>query len=474
MNSPMTSEQNPIRTRRTLGVLAVVTLLSLATVPANAATWTVCTTGLCDFTMIQTAIDDAAVVNGDTIGVDAGLFVEAITIHKDLTLIGSGQASTTLTFGGGTVVTIATGVTAGIRRVTITGGAGIKGGGVNNAGVLVMRNVTVSDNWASAAGGGIWTEGPLLLHRVTVSDNIVDDVLTGIGGGLFVDGLLGGPGTVVFVNRSTISGNQACQGGGVYNNQGRVGFRRTTVRDNVTPLTANCIAPHANGAGILNLFSPNFGATLVLRDTTVSNNVAGYAGGGIANLYGGTVILTSSTITGNEAGTSGGGVYVDDWNEYNSTVVLNNVTVTDNASGNLVGAGVHVSGSTNPADPDTIVSARNSIVADQAGAASDCFGTNTSFVSDGYNIESGTTCDFVAFGFGDQQNTSPALDPLADNGGPTETHALPAGSAAVDTGNPAGCSADTNGNGTATVALPEDQRGQPRVGICDVGALERQ
>jgi hypothetical protein len=53
----------------------------------------------------------------------------------------------------------------------------------------------------------------------------------------------------------------------------------------------------------------------------------------------------------------------------------------------------------------------------------------------------------------------PQLEPLADNGGPTETMALPAGSPAID----------------VSQDCPEhDQRGMPRVGDCDSGAYEYQ
>lgn len=53
----------------------------------------------------------------------------------------------------------------------------------------------------------------------------------------------------------------------------------------------------------------------------------------------------------------------------------------------------------------------------------------------------------------------PALEPLGDNGGPTETMALPAGSPAIDVGGD----------------CPSlDQRGQPRSGPCDSGAYEHQ
>jgi len=84
--------------------------------------------------------------------------------------------------------------------------------------------------------------------------------------------------------------------------------------------------------------------------------------------------------------------------------------------------------------------------------------------SNGYNIESpGDTCGFDE-AKGDQANVTEAqldLQPLADNGGPTETHAITTDSAAFNAGT---CEVDT------------DQRGEPRPGgaMCDVGAFEVQ
>ena len=93
-----------------------------------------------------------------------------------------------------------------------------------------------------------------------------------------------------------------------------------------------------------------------------------------------------------------------------------------------------------------------------------------SIVSNGYNLSSDGTCPFN--GPGDLQNTDPKLGPLQNNGGPTFTQALLAGSPAIDAGNPNGC---TDGNG---ILLTTDQRGYPRPekpgGRCDIGAYEDQ
>jgi hypothetical protein len=94
--------------------------------------------------------------------------------------------------------------------------------------------------------------------------------------------------------------------------------------------------------------------------------------------------------------------------------------------------------------------------------------------SNGYNIESpGNTCGFDQPT--DQVNVSAddlKLGPLADNGGPTMTHALGAGSVAIDQV-PAEDCVDADGE-----PLTTDQRGQPRPEtggtMCDVGAFEVQ
>ena len=97
----------------------------------------------------------------------------------------------------------------------------------------------------------------------------------------------------------------------------------------------------------------------------------------------------------------------------------------------------------------------NSIVAENT--ASDCAGAPTSL---GTNIDGDGSC-LVAPAFGDQPSTNPILGPLASNGGPTQTHALPIGSPAIDAGNPTGAPAT-------------DQRGLPRGNLPDIGAFEVQ
>jgi hypothetical protein len=69
------------------------------------------------------------------------------------------------------------------------------------------------------------------------------------------------------------------------------------------------------------------------------------------------------------------------------------------------------------------------------------------------------------------------LDPtLADNGGPTQTHALPSGSPAVDAAPSGDCQAGTPANGVDQRGLPRnaDGDGMNSANECDSGAFERQ
>jgi CSLREA domain-containing protein len=202
-----------------------------------------------------------------------------------------------------------------------------------------------------------------------------------------------------------------------------------------------------SGGGILNK------GTLTLTDTTISRNFAG-RGGGIYN-FNDTLILTNSTVSENEASDIGGGIYNESGN-----LILTNTTVSGNRSrgifsriGNLTLTNTTVSG--NEALGiitlgSTTLTLQNTIIANHP---TDCLNFGT-LISTASLIEDGSCeADFTG---------DPNLGPLADNGGPTQTHALLAGSPALDTANPTYCP-------------PTDQRGitRPQGAGCDLGAFER-
>ncbi len=172
----------------------------------------------------------------------------------------------------------------------------------------------------------------------------------------------------------------------------------------------------------------------------IDNNSNNANGGGIyVGGAGGGLNLTNVTLSGNSASV-GGGVY----NEISSSLV--NVTVTNNSatqSGGLAGR---------QRSNDSV---RNTIIAGNTGGNPD---GNGSFDSLGYNII-GVVGGSTGWIGSDRTGVDPLLQALADNGGPTPTHALAAGSQAID-------------NGTTSGAPAADQRGVARDGSPDIGAYE--
>jgi parvulin-like peptidyl-prolyl isomerase len=89
--------------------------------------------------------------------------------------------------------------------------------------------------------------------------------------------------------------------------------------------------------------------------------------------------------------------------------------------------------------------------------------------SKGYNLTDDARCGFEQTG--DQTTDDPRVGALAGNGGPTQTKALTGGSAAIDGGEPSGCTDPITGG-----LLSTDQRGarRPTGARCDIGAFETQ
>ncbi|GIW43124.1 MAG: hypothetical protein KatS3mg077_0406 [Candidatus Binatia bacterium] len=202
---------------------------------------------------------------------------------------------------------------------------------------------------------------------------------------------------------------------------------------------------------------------LAMEKSTLSSNFAGF-GGGISNAPDGSVNLSNSTLSGNNADRVGGGIR----NE--GTVNASFVTIARNQllnNGNAIrGGGISISA-------NSTFNVKNSIVGLNtvpAGAT----GANCSILSGGIVAATGknlATDGSCGSGF---TNTS-ALNlgvPLGNNGGPTQTHALLSGSAAIDA--VTDCT-DVDGN-----SVSEDQRGVARpqdgdgdgMALCDVGAFE--
>lgn len=209
----------------------------------------------------------------------------------------------------------------------------------------------------------------------------------------------------------------------------------------------------ATSGGLIDVNSPT-----TIRNSTLRGGVATANGGAIAAILALNEELTieNSTITGNSAGDNGGALAVQ-----GGDIAIRNTTITDNVAdtdGDLsedAGGGLHI-----PLPADVTVA--NSIVGGNRvegnGVKANCSGTiGTSQGVNVFGAQGAPECDADS---DDLIVGDAGLGPLADNGGPTPTHALLDGSPARDKG--VGC-------------LATDQRGVERGlgGTCDVGAYER-
>ena len=235
------------------------------------------------------------------------LLVQALPNAADAAPVPNGnvtalRAAITNAAPGGTIVLAANGTytldgTALVidKQITINGrGATIDGNdasGVINVistGNLTLRDVIITGG-SAPDGGGIYNYGTVTLKdKSSVSGNTAN-----VGGGIFnyEDG------TVTLSGTSRVSGNTADNGsGGIYNSLGGT----VTLKDksSVSGNTANV------SGGIL-----NDGGTVTLKDTSsVSGNTA-YDGGGIYNTNGTVTLSDKSSVSGNTAAGNGGGIY---------------------------------------------------------------------------------------------------------------------------------------------------------------------
>jgi hypothetical protein len=149
----------------------------------------------------------------------------------------------------------------------------------------------------------------------------------------------------------------------------------------------------------------------------------------------------NSTISQNEVG--GPALeYSED-----AQVYITNSTIAYNAPG----PGIGLYGAISPGY-SLLVVLNNSIISNNGSPLRNCLSTS-GLRYEGQNIANDWSCGAVGIGIGE-----PELLPLANNGGPTRTHAIPHTSPAYNTG--VGCFPET------------DQRYVPRDAKCDVGAFE--
>jgi hypothetical protein len=391
-------------------------------------------------------LDHVTLLNGQTVtggGFDSGTSDGGAILVEDgtLTLLNSTLAVNAavgpLNSSGGAIAV--EGGEADLTACTFTGNAASYGGAVAILGATAnLTGCTIADNTANVGGGGLFNlEGVVHIEQSTIQGNTDTAAANTVtsndtpfgGGGIANQGVL-------TLDASTVSGNTAStRGGGIQNLQGFAesingipqppAVTLTITNSTIGGNTATDPV-HGIGGGIDNVF-----AIATLTDSTIANNFAGEFAGGISNeIIGSQVTLISCTVTGNTAGSAIGGILNDSTVDGVGTCTLHDTLIAANTS---------------PAGTD------------------DVFGA---FVSQGYNLI-GANPNGNASGFGstDLVNVNPKLGPLQNNGGPTATVALLAGSRGIDEGNP---------NFKSPPAT--DQRGFNRVvnGRIDIGAFELQ
>lgn len=444
--------------------------------PAKAATLDVCTNS-CTYSSIQAALNDAA--SSDTVTVGAGTYAENLSISTDVSIIGSGTASTSIDGGAvGRVIAVPTGVDVIITDLTITNGLVLStglplpnGGGIYNQGTLTLERVDVVGNETADGGGGIYNTGILTITDSTIADNTgMTDGTGNIGGGGIAS--TGSSASVTITNSSILRnalvdpGTDQRGGGGIASRGGAS-----------LAITDSMIADNASGYSAGGIYVDQSGSTLTLTRSTVSGNRTGTArgtgrGAGMAIRSSATATITDSTITGNVSASSGGGIQVDtsltienstiSGNQATSagggidadaSILLSSVTIVENSAARF-GGGIYGFAST--------IFTSNSIISNNTAGDTgpDCYTTIS--ISDVSLVGTTDTTICVASGAGTLiTGVDPQLGPLADNGGPTLTH-LPADtSPVVDAG---------------LTALTTDQRGEsrPSGSAPDIGSVEVQ
>lgn len=322
------------------------------------------------------------------------------------------------------------GFTARLVDLAITGARQ----GITNDGELVLERVRIHDNGgenASPAGAGMAHDGETL----EVIDSELDgNVTTSHAGALFIRG------TTTDLRNTELHDNRAGIGGGaIY-----MFTRDVRITDSVLEANSARFSQGWPGGAIY-----QEGGTLEIRSSTLAANDANACGGAIYT-GGGEISLTNTTVSGNNSDVGGGAICSrggDGLTLVQSTLAFNTAPVAPTLD---LGSGQNLQ-------------LHSSVFHNTAGL-SDCV-WNT-LIAVGYHGHS--IGDIGNCAGGNYTNVDPLLEPLADNGGPTPTHALMPTSPARDVVPDGAC---TNGFDQRGEVRPVDSDGDGQA-HCDAGAFE--
>ncbi len=310
-------------------------------------------------------------------------------------------------------LTIAKNVTidgAGAPGLTISGGGIVRVLETNAGTTATVRNLKLANGYGYQLAGGVLNNGSLTLDHVVLTGNIM----------------------------ATNAGDFWQGGGGIYNGDGStLNLIDSTVSNNTA---------RWSGGGIYSFFNTT---TTIVR-STISGNISNDVGGGIRSL--GNVTITNSTISGNNStGWHGGAIFHTDGN-----LTITSSTIANNIAPDYAPSAIFI-GEYNPALVP-VFTLTNTIISGNHWYACERFASGNPVIvnSGGNNLVQDGSCNPAA---SDIINGDAKIGALANNGGPTLTHALLAGSSAIDAAS----------SGPAT-----DQRGisRPQGAGPDIGAYE--
>ncbi len=281
------------------------------------------------------------------------------------------------------------------------------------------KAINLPAGFKNPSGGAIYagTDSRLEVSGSTFTGNVADGTpdLSSYGGAIASRG-------IVSISGSTLSGNTATSsvGPGVHGQGGAIAvlsIRRLTISKST--ISGNQATGEAGSGGGLYVDTrkPR------ILSSTISGNYATFRGGGA--VISGTGRISSSTIANNSAGEFGGGLYGIPRGAGGSAGMLNTIVADNSTPGGAGGDDIYDSGA----------------------------------IADFSLIEDSDSPRLSLTGSNNVLGVDPGLSPLADNGGPTQTHAIGLSSPAVDAGES---------------SFFDDQRGvlRPHGGADDIGAFE--
>lgn len=404
----------------------------------------------------------------------AGVYGTGATVVISQTQLLSNTLSHTTNSLGGGMVSLSGNLT--LHKTTFTGNRAYRGAGLYLKESLVdMTHSTFRHNQFQTAmyGAGLYNDSGLVTIAQTsfISNGV--QVVNSRGGAIFNSGQ-----GYISMTHSTIVDNRSYTGGGVYNYAGTLYMQDVLVQGNQAMSAGGIFSigymelsysqilsntAQSIGGGIKTGRDTVTDSTIIHHTTIAYNRVEG-DGGGLSHdndtVYScqslPDIEIHNSTFSHNYAGGMGGGLSVS-----RGGPKLSHLTITQNEA-QSGGSGLYSSNGQNICTRVT-----HSLIAGNVQDDVRAGNSQQRFVSLGYNIigvvtgQVELTQEFNAVG--DQTAVSnPGLLPLANNGGPTLTHALTADSPALDTG--------------GAICLATDQRGvaRPQGSACDIGAVEKQ